>query len=87
MNTCARCETVFQEWTEYQEHVSLFCTAPKIVRPIDEILATRLHVPAPIKLQEWKGPMDPALKAMLVARGEMRLGVAHFIGKNVGRAA
>lgn len=82
MNTCVKCEKTFETWSEYQEHISLNCIIGNVeIAAHDEIHDTRFKMPQPIKLQEWKGPMDPKLKAVLVARGEARLGAEFFIGQ------
>jgi len=79
MNACEKCRMVFLSKVDFHEHLSLECGG--IIMPdYDAVTAVKFRVPNPIKLQAWKGPMDPSKKKVIVAIGEKRLGLRFFIG-------
>lgn len=74
-NLCPVCQENFCSWVEYHEHINLFHG----VHPTPHQIAA--NAPKPIEKRQWVGPMDKAEKRRLVARGERRIGLQHFVGK------
>ncbi len=68
---CPVCQDSFTSWVEYHEHVAL-------QHGVDGRKATKTP-----KRGDYKGPMDKAVKRLLVLRGEIRLGSHFFIGAHV----
>jgi hypothetical protein len=81
MNICAQCREQFHDWPTYQEHISLAHTTINIERS-DDRYGLRVYSSGRTDLGRvtYPGPMRFTDKIRIVARGERRLGLQHFIG-------
>lgn len=89
MNICPRCQTYFDHYAEYHEHMAMNCSktldvkaAVSSLKNWAEFSGERPAKTERITLGKYKGPMDKAIKAKIVAMGESRLGASNFLGFN-----